>query len=158
MDYSCHNIFLQNSMHSLKGQSRKKSMWVSNVHFSRRQQSYHLFGCDTYANRAFTAQSWDYLVYLRNLAVHKDHILHHRMTSQSALLSWHHQLTVGNVCKSLANHSNTSSMPWQQADGAIEYKKKPWCCHDIRQPYYTGSSKRSGSAAARAISGNKLAN
>ena len=37
-------------------------------------------------NRAITAQSWDYLVHLRNLAVHKDHLPHHRMTSQSALL------------------------------------------------------------------------
>ena len=40
--------------------------------FPRRQQCYHLFGCETHANRAITAQSLDYLVYLRNLAGHKD--------------------------------------------------------------------------------------
>ena len=51
----------------------------------RRQQRYYLFGCETHANRAMTAQSWDYLVNLRDLAVHKDHLPHHRMTSQAAL-------------------------------------------------------------------------
>ena len=39
-----------------------------------------------YANRAITVQSWDYFVYLRDLAVHKDHLPHHRLTSQTALL------------------------------------------------------------------------
>ena len=62
--------------------------------FLRRQQWYHLFGCEAYANRAITAQSWDYLVYLRDLAVHKDHLPHHLMTSQSALEWWRHLLTV----------------------------------------------------------------
>ena len=61
-------------------------MWASDVLFPRRQQCYHLFGYETHANRAITAQSWDYLVYLRDLAVHKDHLPHHMMTSQSALL------------------------------------------------------------------------
>ena len=65
--------------------------------FPRRLQCYHLFGCETHANRAITAQNWDYLVYLHNLAVHKDHLPHHRMTSQSALLLWHHLLTLWNV-------------------------------------------------------------
>ena len=69
--------------------------------FLRRQQWYHLFGCETNTNRAITAQSWDYLMYLRDLAVHKDHLSHHRMTSQSALLSWRHLLTVGNIIKCL---------------------------------------------------------
>ena len=69
----------------LKGTVPRKSIWALNVHFSyRRQHCYHLFGCETHANRAITTPSWDYLVYLRNLAVHKDHLPHHRMTSQSA--------------------------------------------------------------------------
>ena len=54
--------------------------------FPRRQQCYHLFGCETHGNRAITAQSWDYLVYLRSLAVHKDHLPHQMMTSQSAFI------------------------------------------------------------------------
>ena len=69
--------------------------------FPRRQQWYHLFGCEIYANRAITARSWDYFVYLRDLALHKDHLPHHRMTSQSALLLWRHLLTAGNIIKYL---------------------------------------------------------
>ena len=42
--------------------------------FPRRQQWYDLFGCETHANRAITAQSLDYLVYLRDLAVNKDRL------------------------------------------------------------------------------------
>ena len=53
--------------------------------FQRRQHWYHLFGCEKHVNRAITAQSWDYLVYLRDLAVHKDHLPHQKMTSQSCL-------------------------------------------------------------------------
>ena len=62
--------------------------------FPRRQQCYHLFGCETHANRAITTQSWDYLVYLRDLAVNKDRLPHHKKTSQSALEWWCHLLTV----------------------------------------------------------------
>ena len=56
--------------------------------FPRRQQWYHLFGRETHANRAITTQSLDYFVYLRDLAVHKDHlhVPHPSMMSQSALL------------------------------------------------------------------------
>ena len=42
-------------------------------------------------------------MYLHNLAVHKDHLPHHRMMSQSALLLRHHLLTVGNIVKCLHN-------------------------------------------------------
>ena len=52
--------------------------------FLRRQQWYHLFGCEKHANRAITTQSWAYLAYLRDLAVRKDYLPHHRMVSQSA--------------------------------------------------------------------------
>ena len=72
--------------------------------FPRRQQCYHLFGCETHANRPISAQSWDYLVYLRDLAVHMDHLPHHLMMSQSALQSlllWRHLLTVWNTIKCL---------------------------------------------------------
>ena len=54
--------------------------------FPRRHQWYLLFGCETHANRAITAQIWDYLVYLYDLAVHKDHLPNNRIMSQSALL------------------------------------------------------------------------
>ena len=57
--------------------------------------------CETNANRAITTQSWEYLVHLLDLAGHKDHLPHHRMTSQSVLLLGHHLLTVGNVIKCL---------------------------------------------------------
>ena len=53
--------------------------------------------CEKHFNRAITTQSWGYLVYLRDLAVHKDHLPHHRMTSQSVLLLLCHLLIVGNV-------------------------------------------------------------
>ena len=58
--------------------------------FPRRQEFYHLFGSETLslANRAITALSWDHLVYLHDLAVHKDHLSYHRMTSQSAKQLW----------------------------------------------------------------------
>ena len=49
--------------------------------FLRKQQWCHLFGCETHANRAITTHSCDYFVYLCNLAVHKYHLPHHRMTS-----------------------------------------------------------------------------
>ena len=62
--------------------------------FLRRQQWYHLFGCETTTNRAITAQNWDYLVYLRDLAVHKDSLPHHKTTSQLTLEWWRHLLTV----------------------------------------------------------------
>ena len=75
--------------------------------FLRRQQWYHLFGCETNSNRAITAQSWDYLVYLRDLAAHKGHLPHERMMSQSALLLWCHPLTVRNIMKYL--HDDISS-------------------------------------------------
>ena len=73
----------------LMGQSCKNQLWALNVNiYPRRQQWYHLFGHETHANRSITAQSWDYLMYLCDLAVHKDHLglPHQRMTSQSALL------------------------------------------------------------------------
>ena len=70
----------------LMGQSRENQCGLKIFIFPRRQQSYHLFGRETHANRAITTQSWDYLVYLHDLAVHKDHLPHHRMMSQSALL------------------------------------------------------------------------
>ena len=68
----------------LKGTLPQKSMWALNVHFSKTWQWYHLFGCRPNAKRAITTQSWDYLVYLRDLAVHKDHLPHHKKTSQWA--------------------------------------------------------------------------
>ena len=71
---------------SLKGQFRENQCGLQMFIFWRRQLWYHLFGCETLANRAITAQSWDYLVYLHNLTVHKDQLPQHRMTSQSALL------------------------------------------------------------------------
>ena len=58
----------------LKGQSRKNQCGLQMFIFQRRQQWYHLFGCETYAKRAITAQNWDYLVYLCDLAVHKDRL------------------------------------------------------------------------------------
>ena len=69
----------------LKGHSRENQFGPQLLNFLRRQQWYHLLGYETYINRAITAQSWDYLVYLRDLAVHKDRLPHHKMTSQSAL-------------------------------------------------------------------------
>ena len=69
---------------SLKGTVLQKSMWALIFFFLRKQQWYHLFDCETHAYRAITAQSPDYLVYLRDLAVHKDHLPHQMMTSQSA--------------------------------------------------------------------------
>ena len=69
--------------------------------FLRRQQWYHLLRCEAHANRAITAQSWDYLVYLRDLTVYKDRLSHHRIKSQSALPLWRHLLTVGNIMKCL---------------------------------------------------------
>ena len=80
----CQSIMLYEDKNYVKGTAPQKSMWALNVHFPRRQQCYHIYGCETHANRAITAQRWDYLVYLRDLAVHKDHLPHHRMTSQSA--------------------------------------------------------------------------
>ena len=68
---------------TLKQQSHENQCGLQMFNFLRRQQCYHLSGCETCANRTITAQSWDYLVYLRNLAVHKVHLPHHRMTSQS---------------------------------------------------------------------------
>ena len=67
--------------------------------FLRRQQWYHLFGCETNTNRAITAQSWDYVVYLRNLAVHKDHLSQRRMMLLSALLLRCHLSAVENIIK-----------------------------------------------------------
>ena len=49
---------------------------------------YHLFGCATHPIGAITAQSWDYLVFLRDLALHKDHLPHHKMMSQSAFCNY----------------------------------------------------------------------
>ena len=69
--------------------------------FPRKQQWRHLFCCETNANKAIISQSWDYLVYPRDLAVHKDHLPYRRMTSQSALLLWCHLLTAGNIIKCL---------------------------------------------------------
>ena len=40
-------------------------------------------------------------MYLRDLAVHKDHVPHHRMTLQSALLLLRHLLTGRNIIKFL---------------------------------------------------------
>ena len=65
----------------IKGAVPQKLMWAINVH-----SWYHLFGCETHANIAITAQSWNYLVYLRDLSAHKDHLPDNRMTSQPALL------------------------------------------------------------------------
>ena len=67
-----------------KGTHPRKSTWALNVRFSKKTTSYYLLRCETHANTAITTQSWDYLVYLRDLAVHKDHLPHQRMTSQSA--------------------------------------------------------------------------
>ena len=62
--------------------------------FPRRQLCYHLFGYERHTNRVIRAQSWDYLVYLRDLAVHKDHLPHHKKTLHPALEWWRHLLTV----------------------------------------------------------------
>ena len=59
---------------NLKGQSHKNQRGLPMLIFPRRQQCYHLFEGETRANRAITAQSWDYLVYLPDLAVHKDRL------------------------------------------------------------------------------------
>ena len=59
-------------------------MWTLNVHFSEETTMVQFIWYETHANRAFTTLSWDYLVYLPDLAVHKDQLPHHRMTSQSA--------------------------------------------------------------------------
>ena len=72
------------SNRGVHGSSKSRRTLLVRFNFLRRQQWYHLFGCETNTNRAITAQIWDYLVYLCDLAVHKDHLPHHRMTSQSA--------------------------------------------------------------------------
>ena len=63
--------------------------------FPGRQQLCHLCECETHANRALTAQIWDYLRYPGNSAVHKDPLPYYRMTSKSALLLLHHLMAVG---------------------------------------------------------------
>ena len=80
----------------LKEHSCENQSGLQMLNFLRRQQWYHLFGCETNTNRAITAQSWDYLVCLRNLAMHKDRdrLPHHKTTSQSALEWWRHLLIV----------------------------------------------------------------
>ena len=61
-----------------------KKRWDKLLSYYNQLQCYHLFGSETHTNRAITAQSWDYLVYLRDLAVHKDRFPHLGMMSQSA--------------------------------------------------------------------------
>ena len=78
--------FLINKMQDVQTDSPEKiNVDFKCLIFPRRQQWYHLFGCETHANRVITTQIWDYLVYPCNLAVHKDHLPHHKTTSQSAL-------------------------------------------------------------------------
>ena len=67
-------VLLTNIVISLKEHSRENQCGLKLFNFLRKQQRYHLFGCETNSNRAITAQSWDYLVYLRDLAVHKDRL------------------------------------------------------------------------------------
>ena len=55
--------------------------------FFRRQQCYNLFGCETLANRAITAQHCDYFVFL---AVHKDHLPHHQPWTPGIGVVSHH--------------------------------------------------------------------
>ena len=72
--------------------------------FQRRQQWYHLFGCEVMCMLTELLQpkvGTIWCICRRDLAVHKDHLPHHRMTSQSALLLWCHLLTVGNIIKCL---------------------------------------------------------
>ena len=69
-----HNLF------DLRGQSRENQSGLHMIIFPRRQLCDHLFGHEIYANSAITAQIWDYLVDLRDLTVHKDHLPHHSMT------------------------------------------------------------------------------
>ena len=78
------NVFYYISSSILKGQSRENQRGLYMFIFPRRQQQDHLFGCETHANRAITTQSWDYLMYLHDLAVHTDQLPHHRKTSQPA--------------------------------------------------------------------------
>ena len=56
-------------------------MWALNVHFFREDNNATIYLGVKQILTAITAQSWDYLVYLRDLAVHKDHLPHHRMSS-----------------------------------------------------------------------------
>ena len=57
--------------------------------------------CKIQAQRAITAWSWDHLVYLCDLAMHKDHLPHHKMMSQSVLLLWRHLPNIENIIKCL---------------------------------------------------------
>ena len=58
--------FMHRSFHkeALNGQFRENQCELLMFIFPRRQQWYHLFGCETHANRAIKTRSWDYLVYL----------------------------------------------------------------------------------------------
>ena len=57
-------ICLFNSSWYLKGQSHKNQCGLQMSLFSKRQQWYYSFGCETHTNRANTTLSWDYLVYI----------------------------------------------------------------------------------------------
>ena len=58
----------------IKGTVPRKSMWVLKVLFSEKTTMLPFIWGETHANRAITARSWDYFVYLRDLALHKDHL------------------------------------------------------------------------------------
>ena len=70
----------------LKGTVPRKSTWAVDVHFSEKTTMVpFIWVWNTCWHSSYTNQSWDYLVYLRDLAVHEENFPHHRMTSQSAM-------------------------------------------------------------------------
>ena len=69
---------------SFKGTVPRKSMWALKVNFSEKTTVLPFIWVWNTSNTAITTRSWDYLVYLHDLALHKDHLPHHRMASQSA--------------------------------------------------------------------------
>ena len=67
----------------IKGTVPQKSMWALDAHFSKETAMVPyicVWETETHGSRGISARSWDYLVYLRDLAVHKDHLPHHRMS------------------------------------------------------------------------------
>ena len=54
----------------LKGHCCENQYGLQIFIFLRRQQWYHLSGREKHADRAIASQSWDYLVYRHDLAVH----------------------------------------------------------------------------------------
>ena len=74
--------------HFLKGSVPRKSMWALSVPFSKKTTMVPFIRVSKHANRSITTQSWDYLVYLHDLAVHKDHLPHRRMISFYYDITW----------------------------------------------------------------------